>query len=76
VITVTCWIYVSNGGDGSVSTLTFASKAAAEKYAERDDERLDGDIREITLNIDENGKLLDPDPVREDEDEEETDCEE
>ena len=76
VITLTFWIYACNGGDGSVSTLTFSSKEAAEKYAERDDERMEEDIREITLNIDENGKLLDPDPVRDDEDEEELDCEE
>jgi hypothetical protein len=65
-IKVKLWIYVKNGGDGSCSTSLFSSEEAAEKYAEPDDERYQEDIQQETFEVDENGNLLTPDPVRDD----------
>jgi hypothetical protein len=61
----TIWIYSQNNGDGSASPVVFGSREAAEAYAEPDDERFGEDIKSVGLEFDEQGKLLTPDPVPE-----------
>lgn len=65
------WLYMSSNGDGSVSALFFKSEKDAEKYAEKDDERFCDDIYSKELEFDENGVLLNPSII--DEDEEDSD---
>jgi hypothetical protein len=65
-IKATFWVYLLNCGDGSSRPLFFSSEEAAEKYAENDDERHCEDIVQETLEFDENGNLLTPDPARDD----------
>lgn len=62
---------MSSNGDGSASALFFKSEKGAEKYAEKDDERFCDDIYSKELEFDENGVLLNPSIV--DEDEEDSD---
>jgi hypothetical protein len=62
-IKATVWVYMKNNGDGSASPCFFNSEDAAEKYAENDDERYCEDIDRHTLEFDENGNLLTPNPV-------------
>lgn len=66
VIKVKIWVYMQNNGDGSGSPKFFNSSEAAEKYAEDDNERMCEDIDCHTLEIDENGNLLNPDKRDED----------
>lgn len=62
---VTFGYYVQNNGDGSASVLFFKNEENAEKYAGDDDERFtDGDCGTETLEFDEGGNLLTPEPKK------------
>lgn len=58
------WMYIANNGDGSCSAKFFRSEANAEKYASGDDERNCDDIYAKTLEFDDEGNLLTPEPIR------------
>jgi hypothetical protein len=49
---------MQNMGDGSVAARFFKTEKAAEKYAERDDERNSDDISFEELEFDLNGNLI------------------
>ena len=55
---VQLYLYIQNMGDGSCSVKFFNSRESAEKFAEPDDERFCEDIYPKTLELDENGKLI------------------
>lgn len=67
-LAVKFWLYVSNNGDGSASGHLFASQEEARAYAgldengdsEDSEQFTEADPVEITLRVDENGKLLPP----------------
>lgn len=60
-------VYLENGGDGSARVFFFKSRASAEQYAAPDDERFAEDISAKELEFDEQGDLLTPEPIRDDE---------
>jgi hypothetical protein len=64
IIKAKLWLYILNCGDGSCNVLFFDSEKAAEKYAKKDDERMCEDIFMKTIEIDEDGKLVTPNPQR------------
>jgi hypothetical protein len=54
-------VFIQNLGDGSCAVRFFNSEEDAEAYAGDDDERYCDDIYPVTLEVDESGKLLNPD---------------
>jgi hypothetical protein len=59
------WVYIQNGGGGSAFVRFFNSEAEAEAYAELDDERYCDDICYEAIEVDENGKILNPSKAEE-----------
>ena len=57
---ITFWTYVQNCGDGSNYVCYFNSREDAETFAENDNERYCDDITQHTMEVDENGKILNP----------------
>lgn len=56
------WLYIQNLGDGSCTVKFFKSKRAAEKYAAYDNERFCDDIYYRSLEFDNEGNLISPEP--------------
>lgn len=59
---VKLWYFIKNCGDGSCVPKFFKSKKAAENYAEFFDERFCEDVDSVTLEFDDDGNLVTPEP--------------
>lgn len=56
------FIYMQNMGDGSVAARFFKTAESADNYASYDNERMCDDIDHVTLEFDDAGNLLTPEP--------------
>lgn len=57
-------MYIANCGDGSCVVKFFRNEENAEKFASKDDERYCDDVYSKTLEFDDEGNLLTPEPTR------------
>lgn len=57
---ISCWVWISNSGDGSNTLHFFDTETAAEAYAELDNERNCEDVQKIDLLFNDDGYLIKP----------------